>query len=629
MLKARSTRYLAAVSLSLTSMLVGVTTATGAGAATIKAHATTTPVYDVGIVTSKMRWLFPVTDPAYNTVTNVLKFQQPQYRPLVWYGLGSSNTVQWPLSIANVPTVTNGGLTYTVTLKDWKFSNGTDINAKSVIFFMNMIKAEAGNWAGYTPGIGYPDKLTNVVQGANDHTVVFTMSQVYNGAWYIANALGLITPMPRAWDIQSDGDAAGSGGCGDKAYTAVPAWDDANGEPSANSDCQAVFDYLVSRGGGTADTLAHHNDALWKIASGPYKLDSYSPSTWTAKLVPNPAYSGPKKATVAVQFHRYTDIVSYVAALKSGVLDSGGLPTDQLTPATSLAKVGKPVDKAMAKNFTGYPSFTWGYTFAYLNFNSVSGPAVLKSLAVRKALQYGVDQKGMIKSIYNGYGAEGCSVIPAINNPDAPKTCPYSYSPTKAIAALKAAGWSVPKLGAATCTKTGGCGTGIPVGTKLTLNFEYLSTPGSQFDTMIGAEVSAWAKVGISVVPHPVSEQAIQTDCFAGDDPVTGENGNWDICEYGGWQFGAYPSGEGIFVMGAGGNSGDVDDATLTAKALEAVTGTSATAMKDFATYGATYLPYLFQPNTFGVALVNKKVKDALPPNSLGDFNPEYITATS
>ena len=625
MLKARSTRYLASVGFALSSLLVGVTTASGAGAAILKSH--TTPVYDVGFVTSKMRWLFPVTDPAYNTVTNVLKFQQPQYRPLVWYGLGSSNSVQWPLSIANLPTVTNSGLTWTVTLKNWKFSNGTDINAKSVIFFMNMIKAEAGNWSGYTPGIGYPDKLANVTQGANDHTVVFTMTQGYNSAWYLANALGMITPMPRAWDITSDGAQAGSGGCEDTAYTAVPAWDDDNWEPSASSDCQAVFNYLTSRGGSTA--LSHFNDDLWKIASGPYKLDSYDPATWTAKLVPNTAYSGPKKATVAVQFHRYTDTVSYVAALKSGVLDSGGLPTDQLTPATSLAKVGKPVDKAMAKNFTGYPSFTWGYTFAYLNFNSVSGPAVLKSLAVRKALQYGVDQKGMIKSIYNGYGAEGCSVIPAINNPDAPKTCPYSYSPTKAISTLKAAGWTVPKVGAATCSKTGGCGTGIPVGTKLTLNFEYLSTPGSQFDTMIGAEVSAWAKVGISVVPHPVSEAAIQTDCFAGDDPDTGSNGNWDICEYGGWQFGAYPSGEGIFVMGAGGNSGDVDDATLTAKALAAVTGTSATAMKDFATYGATYLPYLFQPNTFGVALVNKKVKGALPPNSLGDFNPEYITATS
>ena len=625
MLKARSTRYLASVGFALSSLLVGVTTASGAGAAILKSH--TTPVYDVGFVTSKMRWLFPVTDPAYNTVTNVLKFQQPQYRPLVWYGLGSSNSVQWPLSIANLPTVTNSGLTWTVTLKNWKFSNGTDINAKSVIFFMNMIKAEAGNWSGYTPGIGYPDKLANVTQGANDHTVVFTMTQGYNSAWYLANALGMITPMPRAWDITSDGAQAGSGGCEDTAYTAVPAWDDDNWEPSASSDCQAVFNYLTSRGGSTA--LSHFNDDLWKIASGPYKLDSYDPATWTAKLVPNTAYSGPKKATVAVQFHRYTDTVSYVAALKSGVLDSGGVPTDQLTPATSLTKVGKPVDKYLASNFTGYPSYTWGYTFAYLNFNTVSGPALLKSLPVRIALQRGIDQKGMIKSIYNGYGAEGCSVIPAINNPDAPKTCPYSYDQKKAIASLTGAGWTVPKLGAATCTKTGGCGAGIPAGTKLILNFEYLSTPGSQFDTMIGAEVSEWAKVGISVVPHPVSEQAVQTDCFAGDDATTGANGNWDICEYGGWQFGAYPSGEGIFVMGAGGNSGDVNNATLTAKALAAVTGTSPTALKDFAAYGATYLPYLFQPNTFGVALVNKKVKGALPPNSLGDFNPEYITATS
>lgn len=629
MLKARSTRYLATVGFALSSLMVGVTTASGAGAAILKSH--TTPVYDVGFVTSKMRWLFPVTSPMYNSVTNVLKLQQPMYRPLVWFGKGSDNTVQWPLSIANTPTVTNSGLTWTVNLKSWKFSNGEDINAKSVIFYMNVIKAEAGNWSGYTPDIGFPDKVASVVQGANDHQVIFTMTQGYNSAWFLNNALGALYPMPRAWDITSANGAAGSGGCGDTAFTAVPKWDDVNGAPTRDSDCSAVYDYLVSRGGydGTASSLTHHNDAIWKIASGPYKLDSYDPATFTAKLVPNTAYSGPQKATAAVQFHRYTDITSYVAALKSGVLDSGGVPTDQMTPATSLSKVGKPVDPYLNSNFVGYPSFTWGYSFATMNFNTVSGSPLLQQIAIRKALQSGINQKGMIKSIYNGYGAEGCSVIPAINNPDAPKTCPYSYNPTKAIGYLTAAGWSVPKLGAATCTKTTGCGNGIPKGTKLTMTFEYLSTPGSQFDTMIGAEVSDWAKVGIAVVPHPVDETTIQNDCESPTDPVTGGNGNWDLCEYGGWQFGAYPSGEGIFVMGAGGNYGDVNDAQLTTLALAAVTGTSTTALKDFAAYGATYVPYLFQPNTFGVALVNKKVKGILPPSSLGDFMPEYITATS
>lgn len=623
MLKARSVRHLASVSLAVSSLFVGVV-ATGAGAASLKSH--TEQIYDTGIVTSKMRWIFPITDPSYNTVTNVLKFQQPMYRPLVWFGKGSSNAVQWDLSIANAPTVSSNGLTYTVNLKSWKFSDGSAINARSVIFFLNMIKAEAGAWAGYTPGVGYPDKIQSVVQGANAQQVVITMKTAYNSAWYLANALGYITPMPLAWDKTSDGGAAGSGGCGSSTFTSVPAWDDDAWDISASSDCSDVFDYLVSRGG--AGGLTHFNDELWKVASGPYKLGSYDSNTWTAKLVPNTAYSGPVKAKVSVQFHRYTDTVSFVAALKAGTLDAGGVPTDQLTPSTGLLKAGKPVDSTLRNNFNSFPSFTWGYTFAYYNFNSVSGSALLRQKYIRQALQSAIDQKGMIKSIYNGYGVEGCSVIPAINNPDAPKTCPYKFSVANAKKYLTSNGWTVPRAGASTCTKVGGCGTGIAQGDKLVLRFKYLSTPGSQFDSMIAAEISMWNSAGIAVTPAPSTEASIFDVCFGGHQG-DGSNGDWDICEYGGWQFGAYPSGEGIFVPDAGGNSGDVNDATLTTKAMAAVTGTSKTAMKDFATYGATYLPYLFQPNTFGVALYNKAVKGALPPNSLGDFMPEYITATN
>jgi len=623
MLKARSVRHLASVSLAVSSLFVGVV-ATGASAASLKPH--TEQIYDSGFVTSKMKWIFPVTDPTFNTVTNGLRLQAPMYRPLVWFGKGSSNAVQWDLSIANAPTRSSNGLTYTVNLKSWKFSDGSAINAKSVIFFLNMIKAEAGNWAGYTPGVGFPDKIQSVVQGANPQQVVITMKTAYNANWYLANALGMITPMPNAWDKTSDGAAAGSGGCGNMTFTSVPAWDDDAWDVSASSNCSDVYDYLRSRGGDAA--LSHFDDDLWKIASGPYKIESFNPATWTAKLVPNPDYSGPQKATVSVQFHRYTDIVSYVAALKAGTLDAGGVPTDQLTPSTGLMKVGKPVDTTLRNNFTVYPSFTWGYTFAYYNFNTVSGPPLLKQKYIRQALQSALDQKGIIKSIYNGYGVEGCSVIPAINNPDAPKTCPYKFSVTTAKKYLTQNGWTVPRAGPATCTKATGCGTGIDQGDKLVLRFKYLSTPGSQFDSMIAAEISMFGNAGIQVIPQPSTEASIFDVCFGGpqDD---GSNGDWDICEYGGWQFGAYPSGEGIFVPGAGGNSGDVNDATLSAKAMAAVTGTSATAMKDFATYGATYLPYLFQPNTFGVSLVNKAVKGALPPNSLGDFMPEYITETN
>ena len=668
MLKARSVRHLASVGLAVSSLFVGVV-ATGAGAASLKPH--TEQIYDTGFVTSKMRFIFPVIDPSYNTVTNALRLQAPMYRPLVWFGKGTSNAVQWDLSIANAPTVTNSGKTFTINLKNWKFSDGTDINARSVIFFLNVVKAEAGVWAGYTPGVGIPDKIQSVTQGANDHQVVITTKVAYNSQWALANLLGLITPMPRAWDKTTDAGAAGSGGCFAADWADVPTYDvDTNGDLVTPSDCSAVYDYLLSRGGASSTARSHYNDSgLWHIASGPYKLGDYSSSTYTAKLVPNTAYSGPQKATVSVQFHRYTDIVSYVADMKIHTLDAGSVPTDQLSSG-SLTKPGSPLDNDIKKYYTTkYPSFTWGYTFAYINFNTASDcgpstpnwdaadggtcgadyaagdsmidttrrhPQYLSKAYIRQALQMSINQAAIAKSIYNGYAVEGCSVIPAINNPDAPKKCPYTYNLKNAQNLLKAHGWTLPakgKLQPAVCNSPGTasnqCGAGIAKGDKLTLSFPYLSTPGSQFDSMIAYEVSSWYQAGIAVTATALDETGVTNLCFAGDDPGTGTNGNWDLCEYGGWQFGAYPSGEGIFVPGAGGNSGDVDDAGLTAAALAAVTGSSSTAMKDFATYGASYLPYFFQPNTFGVALISKSVKGALPPNSLGDFMPEYITATS
>src|SRR6476646_8911373 len=58
-----------------------------------------------------------------------------------------------PLSPAGQPVYSNGGKTVVVNMKGWKWSDGSTVDAKSVIFYMNMVEAEKANWYATTPGL--------------------------------------------------------------------------------------------------------------------------------------------------------------------------------------------------------------------------------------------------------------------------------------------------------------------------------------------------------------------------------------------------------------------------------------------------------------------------------------------
>ena len=183
---------------------------------------------------SPPNFIFPFMAPGYFTTANVQQFQQLMYRPLYWMGKGSTPDLNPTLSLAK-PPVYGSGNTVVITLKPYKWSDGESLDARNVMFWMNMLHAEKVNWAAYTPG-AFPDNVVNVVADSSTQ-LTFTLNKSYNPDWFTDNELSQITPMPLSWDITTKGAAPGSGRCSAAAYGRL------------DLACDAVYNFLSDQAG--------------------------------------------------------------------------------------------------------------------------------------------------------------------------------------------------------------------------------------------------------------------------------------------------------------------------------------------------------------------------------------------
>ena len=186
-------------------------------------------------------------------------------------------------------------------MKGYKWSNGETVNAQDVVFWMNMVKAEATAWAGYAPGPGqFPGDVTNVVANNKTDTVTFTLDATYSSYWFTYNELSQVTPMPIAWDITSATAKPGSGGCSGASYTSVKTSIGAKGlvdVSAAAKACAAVFNFLTGKT-EAGDLGTYATNPLWQIVDGPFRLTAYDATDGGATMVPNKAYSGPVKPSI-------------------------------------------------------------------------------------------------------------------------------------------------------------------------------------------------------------------------------------------------------------------------------------------------------------------------------------------
>ncbi|HSZ41621.1 MAG TPA: ABC transporter substrate-binding protein [Trebonia sp.] len=558
-------------------------------------------------------WILP-----FSTITTASTYngqlQTPMYRPLYMFGNnGNSVNINIPLSTANAPVYTDGGKTVTITMKGWKWSNGESVDAQDVIFWLNLLEAEKSNYYGYAPGL-MPDNVTSYSATGPD-TVVMHLNKGYSSLWYTYNQLAEITPFPASWDITKSGAAPGSGDC--VTDSAADKW----------AKCMAVYNYL----NGQAKTAATYaTNPLWQVSDGPFKL-SYFNTNGNVTFVPNPDYSGsPKPSISAFKFVPYTSDSTEYTALKTGQLDIGYIPSQDL-PQKPVAQP-LPSSDPLGSGYTLVPGYNDMISFYQENFNNPTIGAVFKQLYVREALQETVDQNGIDEAIWRGYAYPTAGVIPSEPKSQWIPTIqsqnggqgPYPFSIAHAKSLLTSHGWT-DEGGTDVCTKAGTasdeCGAGIASGTKLAFTLDY-STGTAAFAQESSVYKSDAAQAGIQV---SIVGQSFDT-IIGESTPCSGPKCNWGALMYGGWVYdgpGYEPTGEPLFQTGAGSNSGSYSNPTVDSLIGQTHTSSSLSVFDQYATYTTQQAPYVWMPQYYNVYAVNSSLK-GFAYNPVSETFPEY-----
>ena len=120
-------------------------------------------------------YIFPMMGSSYFTTQNY-QLIYLLYRPLYWFGVGNTPSLNEALSFGELPVYSNGGRVVTIKMKGWKWSNGETVDAQDIVFWMNLLKADATSWAAYVPGpTQFPGNVTNVVANNSTDTVTFRL----------------------------------------------------------------------------------------------------------------------------------------------------------------------------------------------------------------------------------------------------------------------------------------------------------------------------------------------------------------------------------------------------------------------------------------------------------------------
>ena len=538
-----------------------------------------TPSGKVGTITYAMipgavpNWILPMPTSASNSVYNVFNFEWQMWPPLYYAPKGSTPTVDSALSVANPPVWSNGGKTMSITLKPWKWSNGTTLSSKDLLFTFQMIqagvKASPANWAPYVPGF-FPSTIVSM-SAPNATTVVVNLSKPVNPTWMEEDILGSVPVMPSAeWSKTSASGAV--------VDTSVPA------------NALKVFNFLTAQ---SKSVSTYASNPLWQTVDGPYKLSTFNDTTGAFTMVPNTAYSGPH-ATPESNYSGvpFTSNAAEWNAVKTGSVDFGYIPQEDNPQIPQL--------KGLGYNYYGLPDF--GDYFVAYNFKDTTGNfnAIASQLYFRQAMQHLEDQAGQIKAYFNGDGDPAYGPIPAYPKspflPSNAATNPYPFSVTDAISLLKANGWTVTPNGTDTCAKPGSgpgqCGAGIPAGTKLAFNLIYNTTPPipSQVEDLASDAKAAGIEIALSGSNFNFMIQNYN------DSASTANENKWAMEDFGGETNSTYPTQFGFLNTGGSGQIGDYSDPHADALINASVSGTDPAAVTAEASYFTTQVPVLWQP---------------------------------
>ncbi|WP_033289789.1 ABC transporter substrate-binding protein [Amycolatopsis jejuensis] len=549
-------------------------------------------------------WIWPFADPVHSSNLNLLQFQQLMYRPLYVFGDGQSPAVSDKKGLANAPQYAPDGKSVTITLKPYKWSDGSAVTTTDVMFWLNMIKAKKAQWSQYSRG-SLPDNVTSV-KVDSPTTMTLTLDHQYSPEWFTATQLTLITPMPRAWDRTASGPS-------DCAHDVAK--------------CPAVYDYLY---GQAKDVDSYAKSRLWSVVNGPWKLSEFNADGHIA-MVPNTAYSGPDKPKLAkLQYAPFTTDGAEYNVLRAGgnAVHVGYIPAQNITSPTKDPTVAGP--NPVAANYYMVPWIQYRINFFEWNFNNpVAGP-IFRQLYFRQAFQHLVNQQAIIDGPMKGYGYPTTGPVPALPKSDLMsdkgKQNPYPFSVEKATALLEQNGWTVKTDGASFCarpgTGPGQCGEGIQAGQKLEFNLNYISG-SSVLDQAMAALKSDESKAGIVLNLSGGTHSAVLgalVPCKPADSACSWQMLNWGS----GYGFLGYPTGEHLFLSGAGGNKNGYSDKITDTNIEKTIREGGVSVLHTYADYVAEQLPVVWQPNQVSqLTAVANNLRGVAPQSVGGGIYPE------
>lgn len=497
-------------------------------------------------------YIFPMYSFAFCSTVNIDQLMDMLYRPLYWYGDLYRPTVDYNRSIGKKPVFASDDKSVTITLNPYKWSNGESVDARDIIFWLNLVKADpATNWCGFAPGF-FPDLITSYT-AVNPTTVKLTFNKAYDPEWVLYNVLSQITPMPLAWDRTSLSQPAPTSDNGN-----LP---DAQGKSKA----EAVYNFLSNQG---KDSGSWATSPLWSVVDGPFKLQSFT-SSGEVTLVPNTAYSGTPKPTISkfveLPFTSEAAIYNTVRSGGPSQVTIGGIPSQYAPQLNALGSMGYDINRAAYYGFN--------YWVVNFNTNATTSPGgepvryIFRQLYFRQAIQHLVDQQGWIAAYLNHTASPTCGPIPLsppspLVNTGALTQAPCKYSVSTASSLLSSHGWKVAPGGTTTCQNPSLCGPGIKKGEGISFNMDYLSGVVSTADEM--NQLAANAKrigVSINLTTHPfASVISAAVPCTPSQSTCKWAMNNWGA----GWIYGPdyLPTGEVLYAPGAASNAGSYVDPT-------------------------------------------------------------------
>ena len=474
--------------------------------------------------------------------------------------VSGSDTIDWADSLASKITPNANDTQFTVTLRNWKWSNGQKITAQDVAWTTNVLLAACtmANAPYAYGGCGFgglpPSTAHGVLQSAaaeGNNTVVFTLNKPVNPVYFELNGLGQIQPMPqKIWD-----------------------------KGSYKADLTLL-----------SQIYNKPTSPEYKVVSGPYKFQSYiNDESYT--FVPNPTYGGHKATVKWVLQYEASDSAEF-AALKKNQINAGYLTASMYGSASQL---NGQFTRSLSQGFC------WEGAMLNSASNSLNVGAAFQDQKVREALEYGIDQNAIGKVLDGTIAGQNMwipqySAIPGGNFAALTKAVfgvssipnAYPYDPKQGKQVLEQDGWSLNSQGI--MQKNG-------VQLKFPVFFDSGSTETANAAVILQQD---WAEMGVKITPQPVA-----FDTLVAMSDAQGAAAKWAMNWYGGWCYepNFYPTGGGMW--GYYGSQDDYNYAPFNKAVADSyLPGSPVQAqqrMYQYAVATANDLPMLWMPGYYNV----------------------------